>query len=345
MQPDVKISMTIHPEVSHDLMEKTFEGHLLAHIIRPMRTGTGYELRAPNGVSPVFSDLPNLLEKALESDGDLADRMVPVLARAIAEDRGPYDATLGFDELSEALGEDFDLETVLQEVCRLHPETHPFFQVLWATHLDDASRQFADHGMVGGGAQIVTATGVETMDVRNWLDSRTAEIRKSIALTSVKDEFEFRGTTVRNGHWYIDLPEVDWNRVARGEAAHQLRIGQASQGEYRLQKVEGEDIEPVDVFETLEKAKSMALNLVKYREIRQEGRLLESVELVPTSWKIRWEEGVPVAALRSDPTVTIRADGAEDWTLRAGDDVLATERTAADLHPFLLKFVEGRKPI
>lgn len=343
--PDIKTSMTIHPEVSHDLMEKTFEGHLLAHMIRPMRTATGYDLRAPDGVSPVFSDLPSLLEKALESEGDLADRMVPVLARAIAEDRGPYPATLHFDELSEALGEDFDLETVLQEVCRLHPETHPYFQVLWATHLGDDSRQLADHGMVGGGAQIVTATGVETMDTRAWIDRRTAEIRKSLTITSVKDEFEFRGTTERNGHWYIDLPEVDWNRIARGETAHQLRIGLGSQGDYRLEKVEGEVIEPVDAFETLEKAKSMALNLVKLREVRQEGRLLDSVELIPTSWKIRWEGGVPVAALRSDPTVTIKAEGAEDWTLRAGDDVLASERTAAELHPFLLAFMEGRKPI
>jgi hypothetical protein len=344
MQPDVKIAMTIHPEISHEIMEKTFEGHLLAHMIQPVRTSSGYELRALNGVQPVFMGLPQLLEMALESKGELADRMVPVIARAIAEDTVYFETSLGFDELSEALGEEFDLDVVLREICRIHPERHPYFQILWSTYTEGNDGQFVDHGMISGGAQIVTATGIETMNAKEWLDKRTSAIVRSLKITAVKDDFEFKGTTERNGHWYIDLPHHDWNRIAHNEPHARLRIGLNSKGDHYIQRVDGDTITLLDTSANLEKAKSVARGIVNYEKSRQQRRLLESVELVSTSWDVEWRDGEPYASLRRNPDITISADGPEAWVLRDGDETIAIERTAFELHPFLLRHVESPTP-
>ena len=172
MLPEVRLSMTISPEVSHRLMEDTFEGHL----VRPMRTATGYELSAPDGVATAVGGLPSLLELALESEGELADRMVPALGKAIADSPSwQVDPAISVEDLSDAIGTQFDVGLVLQELCRLHPEEHSCFQLLWSRSVVGEGRYLAGHGAIGGGAQFVTAEGTQSMDAGSWLAAKTEE--------------------------------------------------------------------------------------------------------------------------------------------------------------------------
>jgi hypothetical protein len=328
MQPDVKIAMTIHPEVSHEIMEKTFEGALLAHMLVPIRTASGYELVGPNGVSPVVVGLGDLLAKALESNGSLAEKMVPVINAALQADEVHYDPSITLDEISDALGESFDVTTVLQEVCRLHPAQIPYFQVLWSTFVEGHERRLAQHGMLSGGADLITATGVNSLNARDWLDDQTEAALRVQAASKRNEDWNFTGTNESDGFWHLSLPATDIKKILADDPVDELHIRCDGNGEYDLFRwMASEGVGRfVAVRDTLDAAMRSGEERLAIAEAECSEALCKSMGLSFEEWSIDWDNGMPYAINRSEPELHIVYDGDGFWGLYMDED----ERSQSD---------------
>lgn len=330
MQPDVKIAMTIHPEVSHEIMENTFEGALLAHLLVPLRTATGYELAAPNGVNDALAGLDRLISLAERSPGELAARMLPIISKAYEENVRHEGGTLIVDDLSEELGEMFDLTTVLQEVCRQHPAEHPYFQVLWSTFVEGSQRRLARHGMMSGGADVVTATDVKSLNAQSWLEQQTKAVLELQAVSAHARDWNFVGTHGKDAMWHIGLAPVDVRRIIAGEPADELHIKRDGDGKYDLylwMAKEGNALW-LEVDDTLTKAMESAEYYIVKAETESDQKLCESLGLSFEDWSISWdgETEVPKAVNRREPNLQIVYEGDHTWTLYMELDELGQSR-------------------
>jgi hypothetical protein len=307
MQPDVKIAMTIHPEISHEIMEKTFEGFLLAHLLVPLRTATGYQLCAPNGISPVFTGLNELITLAEGARGDLAGRMLPVIVKAHEENLRHVGGTLHIDEVSEALGIDFDVTTVLQEICSLHTNRHPYFQVLWSTFVEGHERRLAQHGTMSGGADLVTATGVTSLNAKNWLDQQTKEALNVQADIRRDGSWSFRGVTPDDGYWHIGLPIIGIASFMAAAPLDELRIRKVGANHYELERWSARDNEGVivDVFDDLDEVKLAGVDILELEEADHPVKFLRTMGLSEDEWELHWDE-VPYAVHKDQEEVEIR---------------------------------------
>lgn len=322
MQPDVKIAMTIQPEISHEIMEKTFEGALLAHLLVPVRTASGYQLSAPNGVSPVFSGLDDLIALAEASSGDLAARMLPVIVKAYEENDRHAGGTLHVDEVAEALGEDFDVTRVLQEVCRLHTAETPYFQILWSTFVEGSARRLAQHGMISGGADLVTATGVTSFNAKDWLDDQTEAALRVQAASKRNEDWNFTGTNESDGLWHLSLPATDIKKILADDPLDELHIKCDGNGEYDLFRwMASEGVGRfIDVRDTLEAAMRSGEERLAIAEAECSEALCKSMGLSFEEWSIEWDDGMPYAINRREPELHIVYDGDGIWGLYMDED-------------------------
>jgi hypothetical protein len=321
MQPDVKIALTIHPEISHEIMEKTFEGGLLAHLLVPLRTATGYQLCAPHGVSPVF-ELGRLHEAALASKGELAARMEPIIREALIRNETLYNPSLGLDEVSAGLGIDFDITTVLQEICRLHTNRHPYFQVLWSTFVEGHERRLAQHGTISGGADLVTATGVVSLNAKDWLDQQTKAALEVQAIVRQGGDWTFTGTTEADGTYHVGLAPTDIRKVLANDPLDELHIKRDVNGEYDLylwKAPEGVSLW-LEVRSTLEGAMASGESYLDRAEEECSEKLCMSMGLSFKEWSIEWDDGLPHAINRREPDLHIVYEGDGTWALLMNED-------------------------
>lgn len=199
----IKIAVT--PDVPHDIIDETFEGALIRRMVGVARTKDGYELWSNSGVEVAAVNLDELVKLAEESDSRLAQAAMPLLKTAVAANE-----PLFINELGEALEvEDFDIEHVLQELCRMYPDRLSHFEIAWAEVTNTATPDFH---RLGGGADFVTANSIESVNAKSWLDEKRQAIAKS-AEYNPGAFWEKVGRDI----WRAHAMHTDWASIAGNE--------------------------------------------------------------------------------------------------------------------------------
>jgi hypothetical protein len=303
------IKLAVSPDVPHDIIDETFEGALIRRMIRVQRTKDGYELCSNSGVDVAAVNLDELVKLAGESESRFAQAALPLLRKAIEEDE-----PLFLDEFGEALEiEDFDIAHVLEELCRMYPERITHFEIAWAEVTSTATPDF---GRLGGGADFVTADGIESINAKSWLDEKRAafKLAREFNPGSIWERVEGRDI------WRAMCPHSDWVEIIENIAPEYFQIARVND-EYVLTRT-GVSKSPTH-FADREQAFRTANELyARLAGVRRE-EVLSSMGLNPREWKLDVGNLAATNTSTDGPSKVIAYEDGR-WALYVGENLLTT---------------------
>lgn len=321
------IKISISPDVPHDIIDETFEGALIRRMLGVARTKDGYELWSNSGVDVAAVNLDELVKLADESDSRYATAALPLVMKAHSENK-----PLFLDELGEVLGiEDFDITHVLQELCRMYPERLTHFAVAWAEITNEA---IPDFGRLGGGADFVTADGIDSFNSKAWIEQKLQDFAASRTFVPGKQWRKLKGLEV----WRAAAAHTDWRSVTRGQSSNFFEVEKIVRAEeemelpvqYRISLTLSND----ERFATTVKEAFDVADHWRRTAARESDRaVLASMGLSADEWAITKDEWVRVDRISppgSEIYMTFDPDEGE-WVLWDGDQLLGQEDEPQDL--------------
>jgi hypothetical protein len=312
------IRLVVSPDVPHDIIERTFEGALIRRMVGVLRTKDGYELYSNNGVENAVPNLGELLDLAKESDSRLAEAALPLLQKAIEENE-----YLFLDELGASAGIDaFDIADVLQELCRMYPERVDHFEVAWSENTATATPEF---GRIGGGADFITADGIESVSAKTWLDEKRREMLQSRGYQPGDRWKKVEGRDV----WRALVQHDNWGAIASDEPHDYFEIEkiEITLGgmEYILRY---SNVDTPRYFAKAEEAFGAGDRWFRKVTEGTNRRILESMGLPPDEWMLEHNDVLSVRSVRSDLSMGY-CEGA--WVLYDGGDELGRAEDPCNL--------------
>ena len=330
MQNEATIRITVAPAVPADIIEDTFEGRLLGAMASLRHTDGAYEVSAIGGIETMFK--PRMLMDAAEaSHSRLATAMLPVIRQARAEGD-----LVSLDDMAKAIGTDsFDIEHLLQEICRLHEDRIPHFEIQWTV----AGQASLAGGRTGSGAQFVTAEGIKTLSVTAWLKEQRGYAAHDLFQTKIEWDY------IDGGGYYQFLPHTRWEAVVGEHAQDMVTIERMDSGfEVDIRLCESGGTVHVGSYPSLAEAMRVGGRLVADAEATSESRLMASMGLAAGEWEVEdlSADGLHLSSL-AHPGFAIIYDPLRDGGSDIGhfrlvdinDEVIASATDPAELSQHL----------
>lgn len=328
MSDETTTTITVSPEIPEDIVQNTFEGRLLSLIVDVFRTSDNtFQVSSRKGVERHVS--PKLLQKVAEaSTTPMAVAMLPRIIEARREGD-----LLSLEDIAEAMGgNSFGLEHLLQEICRLHGDRLPYFEILWSV----SQGHMPEHGRVGGGAQFVTAAGVRTLDAAQWIADQRHHF--------LHDQFQMRldWEAVGQGQLVRELPRSSWQSVIFEQPTDLVVINPAG-GKFDvvIRSAENGQMTPSGSYSSMAEAMRTGGSIISSAEKHADADVLESMDLCAEDWEVEYgQDGIP-AAFSEDRRYMISwaSDSVSDdgrptsghWILFDTSEEVATSEMPGDL--------------
>lgn len=308
MSNNKSLAITISPEIPHHIIERTFEGLLLKRLVTTWRTGTGYEISSSEGVSRhIF--VSDELVAASRSGTPLALGLRAVILAAVENKE-----VLGLDDMARALHQPhFDVEHVLQAICKLYPNDLPYFEILWSV----SQGLVPEHGRVGGGAQFVTADGVKSLTTLKWIEEQRASFNHE--MFQIRMDWD----EIAPGTLYRKISHTDWRSIVNEDTEDFVQIRDVNGShEVSIQRAAGVG-EWVDTYRSLKEAMLKGGKIADDVEENIDAKILASMGLSEEDWTLEMNElGMPVAFYQSNSNVWMQWEKGE-WFFLDDGTVLA----------------------
>lgn len=328
MSDETTTTITVSPEIPEDIIQNTFEGRLLSLLVDVFRTADDtFQISSRKGVERHVS--PRRLQEVAEASASpMASAMLPRIIEARKEGD-----LLSLEDIAEAMGrKKFGLEHLLQEICKLHGDRLPYFEILWSV----SQGYMPEHGRAGGGAQFVTAAGVRTLDAAQWIADQRHHF--------IHDQFQMRldWEAVGQGQLVREMPRSSWQSVIFELPADLVVINPAG-GRFDLgiRSAENGQTTPSGSYASMAEAMRVGGSIISSAENHADADVLESMELSAADWEIEYgRDGIP-AAFSEDRRYMISwaSDSVSDgghpisghWILFEASEEVATSEMPGDL--------------
>lgn len=321
MSNNAEFSITIRPAIPADLTDKCFEILLLGRMLELTRTSDGYIATPGSGFHDDI-DLTGLQRSIYGYDSPLANALRDVIVKPPLSDK-----KVTRDDVARAMNMPrFDVEHVLQEICRLHEERIPHFELTWS-HAADM------YGRGATGAQFITPDGIATSDPLTWLQHQKNAYDHDTFQSGI--EWEQAG----HDRWEIELPIRDWRQAAfRLEPETLVVTATGKRFELSMDRPDDGQSEHLGSYPTLRRAMLMGGQVAYEAENNSDRAILESMGLSDGEWEIT-EVGRGVLSARSmiDPDLVIAWDTYKSmhFTLISGTVEIAATEYPMQLLPHL----------
>jgi hypothetical protein len=270
-------AITVNPNIPADIINDTFEGKLLSRMAEVWGTTNGtYTVfvsarrRAETYIKP-----KDLQPHAEASETRLAKAALPLITQARSEGD-----LFDIRDLGTAVGkETFGLEDLLQEICRLHGDRIPYFEVKVAP----TTQSSTEVDMPRGGAQFITADRIATLDTDQWL----AEQRQAFLHNQFHLRMEWE--PLEPGKIAVDLPHSTWTAVVHDHPKNKIII--KSVGDRHEIKMWSADTDSTSHYAThasLNDAMQEGLHLLGLAEASADDEILESMGLTADEWDLEY---------------------------------------------------------
>ncbi len=283
MSDETITTITVSPEIPEDIIENTFEGRLLSHIVDVWRTAADtFQISSRKGVEQHVSP-KRLQEYAENSQTPMAVAILPRIIEARREGD-----LLSLDDIAEAMGhKSFGLEHLLQEICRLHADRIPYFEILWSV----SQGYMPEHGRVGGGAQFVTAGGVRTLDASQWIAEQKHHF--------LHDQFQMKleWEALGQGQLCREMPRSSWQSIIFEQPADLVVINPAG-GKFDVGILSAETgkTTPAGIYSSMAEAMRIGGSIISSAENHTDADVLESMDLPAEDWEVEYgQDGLPAA--------------------------------------------------
>jgi hypothetical protein len=283
LSDETTTTITVSPEIPEDIIDNTFEGRLLSLIVDVWRTADDtFQISSRKGVEYHVS--PKRLQSYAEaSQTPMAVALLPVIIEARREGD-----LLSLDDIASALGHKaFGLEHLLQEICKLHGDRLPYFEILWSV----SQAHMPEHGRVGGGAQFVTAAGVRTLEAVQWI----AEQRHHF----LHDQFQMKldWETLGPGQLFRELPYSSWQSIVFEHPRDLVVIGSTDgKHEVGIRSAETGMTTPAGSYTSIADAMRIGGSIISSAESHADADVLESMDLSAEEWEVEYgQDGLPAA--------------------------------------------------
>lgn len=319
------IKLVVSPDVPHDIIDDTFEGALIRRMVGVLRTKDGYEVWSNSSVENAVTNLDELLELAKESDSRLAEAALPLIEKAIADRE-----YLFLDELGTAVGLDIlDIADVLQELCRMYPDRIDHFAIAWSETTTSSTPEF---GRTGGGADFITAEGIESVNAKTWLDEKREALARSKDYQPGDRWRKQSGAAI----WHASVPHDNWVDSVGDEGSSYFEVEKI---EFTLRgtqyKVSYSLIDTPRYFPSPEEA--FAAGDEWYKKVCEGlgDRIVESMGLPVDDWRVEGINPLHVRRVGGDISMSY-LDGI--WLLQDGNQDIAEAELPEDLLPILAQW-------
>jgi hypothetical protein len=287
MSDDITTPITVSPEIPEDIIQNTFEGRLLTLLVDVWRTADDtFQVSSRKGVDRHVSPR-HLQEHAENSQTPLAVAMLPRIIEARREGD-----LLSLDDIAEATGrKTFGLEHLLQEICKLHSDRLPYFEILWSV----SQGYMPDNLRVGGGAQFVTAAGVRTLDASQWI----AEQRQHF----LHDQFQMKldWEVLAPGQLFRELPHSSWQSIAFEHPRNLVVIDSTGdKHEVGIRSAETGMTTPAGRYTDMAEAMRRGGSIVLSAESHADADILDSMDLSAEDWEVEYGQDDLPAAVSED---------------------------------------------
>lgn len=283
MSDETTTTITVSPEIPEDILENTLEGRLLSLIVDVWRTADDtFQISTRKGVEYHVS--PKRLQSYAEAS---QTPMAVALLPRILEARREGDL-LSLDDIAAATGrERFGLEHLLQEICKLHGDRLPYFEILWSV----SQSYMPEHGRVGGGAQFVTAAGVRTLDAAQWMADQRHHF--------LHDQFQMKldWDVLGPGQLFQELPYSSWQSIVF-EHPRDLVVIDSTGGKHEvgIRSAESGMTTPSGSYSSMAEAMRVGGAIISSAESHADSDVLESMNLSADEWEINYgQDGLPAA--------------------------------------------------
>lgn len=311
-------SININPPIPRDIAGSSFEINLLGRMLPLVPVGDGYRVNAAAHFSDVL-DLTGLRRFAMERSSPLIDAIRPFI------DLPPgSNMKVTRPQIAEAMGiASFEVEHVLQEICRLHEDRVPHFELTWS---------HAVGGRSASGAAFITPDFIHKLDPQQWLSNEKA----MVAHDNLQFGMEWEPTD--RDRWEIELPPRNWIHIALRYAPEAVVIRRSGQ-QFTVDLIghEDEGARHIGICRTLTRAMRIGAFAAQEAELSAEGRLLKSMGLDEDDWEIVESPHTPIMArsLITWEVVITFEPGNMEFTLWNDREILASRKDPQDFKRFI----------
>jgi len=291
MQNGSQATIRISPEIPKEIAGESFEVQLLGRMIDLVRTSTGYVV-APDARQHVEIDLKGLRRFSLDSTSPIVEAIRHVIDAEVMSHKSTTR-----DEIARAMGmERFDIEHLLQEICRQHEDSIPYFEVLWSLPSSVTSG-----GRAMSGAVFVTAEAISSLDASGWL----AQQRQAHKHDAFQTRMDWNAQT--DGRWVYPVPHSDWRQIAFGHEEDFVAIEKraADSFEVSIETPGFEATEHVGFYPSLAKAMRAGGRVAYDIENSSDDKVLASMGLPDGEWELCAREGTIEARCLANPNLFI----------------------------------------
>lgn len=327
MQNNPGFSISIQPAIPADLADSCFEVQLLGRMVGLTRTSAGYVVSDEARFNDEIN-LAGLRSQIRDYHSPLADGLRHVIDMPALSDK-----KIARADIARAMNMDsFGIEHVLQEICRLHEDRVPCFELTWSHGATNDARASI-------GAQFITPDAIRTSDPAMWLDhQKKAHAHDAFQLAM---DWEQTGTT----RWEIELPCRHWRQVADRLGSETVVItGSRNRFSVDIEQPDHSGKENVGVYPTLSRAMHVGGKVADELESTADMAMLASMGLAEGEWEITESEKGGISArslIDPDMTIVWGASRALEFTLFAGIDEIAVRSDPSELLKHLPDHSEG----
>ena len=319
MRNGSEASIRISPEIAKEIAAESFEVQLLGRMIDLLPTSTGYAV-APDAKQHVEIGLKGLRRFAMDSTSPI----VEAIRHVIEADRAS-DKSITRDDIARAMGmEHFDIEHVLQEICRQHEDSIPYFEVLWSLPSSVTSV-----GRTMFGAAFVTAESISTLDPGGWL----AQQRQAHDHDVFQTRTEWNADA--DGRWVVPVPHCDWKQIAFGHEEDFVAIERCAANSFKvsIEMPGSETTEQVGFYPSLAKAMRVGSRVAYEIDSNADDRVLASMGLPEDEWELYDREGCIKAQCVTNPDLFIErsATSPGEFSLFIRDEEIAVHENPWEL--------------